>query len=48
MLKKCFGIISYFPPGTSIKTRRVERLNGLFNRLNELWPDVDIVLVAQN
>lgn len=49
-LKKCFGIISGFPDkGDSDKReRRIDRFNQLLNQLNDLWPDVDILIIAQN
>ena len=52
-LKKVFGIISYFPDNDSayhIETRRERsrRFKELLARLEELWPDVDIMVIAQN
>lgn len=52
-LKKVFGIISYFPDNDSdyhIETRRERsrRFRELLFRLEELWPDVDIMIIAQN
>lgn len=50
MLKKCFGIASYFPEENEllIRERRSERLTNLLLQLSELWPDIDILIVAQN
>lgn len=52
-IKKVFGIISYFPDNDSayhIETRRERsrRFKELLVRLEELWPDVDILVIAQN
>lgn len=52
-LKKVFGIISYFPDNDSeyhIETRRERsrRFKELLYRLEELWPDTDILVIAQN
>ena len=46
-LKKCFGIISGFPEGEN-RNRRIDRFNQLLEQLNNLWPNVDILVVAQN
>lgn len=53
MIKKVFGIISYFPDNDSdyhIETRRERsrRFRELLFRLEELWPDIDIMIIAQN
>lgn len=53
ILKKVFGIISYFPNNDSdyhIETRRERsrRFRELLFKLEELWPDVDIMVIAQN
>lgn len=50
---KVFGIISYFPNNDSayhIETRRERsrRFRELLFKLEELWPDVDIMVIAQN
>ena len=52
-LNKVFGIISYFPDNDSdyhIETRRERsrRFRELLFKLEELWPDVDIIVIAQN
>jgi len=48
MLKKCFGIPSWLPEKEPARTQRKERINRLFKQLNDLWPDVDILVIAQN
>jgi len=53
MIRKVFGIISYFPDNDSqyhIETRRERsrRCSELLLRLGELWPDIDIMIIAQN
>lgn len=52
-LKKVFGIISYFPDNDStihIETRRERsrRFRELLFKLDELWSDIDIMIIAQN
>ena len=48
MLKKCFGIPSWLPEKEPDRTQRKERINRLFKQLNNLWPDIDILVIAQN
>ena len=53
MLNKVFGIISYFPDNDTayhIETRRERsrRFRELLFKLEELWPDTDIMIIAQN
>jgi len=52
-LKKVFGIISYFPDcdtpyHTETRNTRIPRFYNLLNKLDELWPDIDIIIIAQN
>lgn len=52
-IRKVFGIISYFPDNDSdyhIETRRERsrRFRELLFKLEELWSDVDIMIIAQN
>lgn len=52
-IRKVFGIISYFPDNDSdyhIETRRerTRRFRELLYKLEELWSDVDIMVIAQN
>jgi hypothetical protein len=48
MLKKCFGIPSWLPDKEPDRSLRIERINRLFKQLNDLWPDIDILVIAQN
>jgi len=48
MLKKCFGIPSWLPDKEPDRRLRKERVIRLIDRLNELWPGVDILVIAQN
>lgn len=48
MLKKCFGIISWLPDKNPDRKLREDRVNRLFSQLNNLWPDIDILVIAQN
>lgn len=52
-LKKVFGIISYFPDNDSethivMRRERSRRFRELLFKLEELWEDVDIMVIAQN
>ena len=48
MLRKVFGIPSWLPDKEPDRTQRKERINRLFKQLNDLWHDVDILVIAQN
>ena len=48
MLRKVFGIPSWLPDAEPDRTKRKERVNHLFKQLNDLWPDIDILVIAQN
>ena len=51
MLKKCIGIVSYFPSETArfnARAQRIARFNNLLGQINSLWPNIDILIVAQN
>ena len=47
-MKKVFGIPSWLPDTEPARTQRKERINRLFKQLNDLWPDIDILVIAQN
>lgn len=47
-MRKVFGIPSWLPDKEPDRTMRKERLNRLFKQLEQLWPDVDILVIAQN
>ena len=48
VITKCFGIISWLPDKEPDRTQRKERINKLFKQLETLWPDIPILVVAQN
>ena len=53
MLKKVFGIISYLPDADTdyhkyVRKQRMKRCTELFQTLNRLWPNIDIMVIAQN
>jgi len=47
-MKKVFGIPSWLPDKEPARSQRQERINRLFKQLNDLWPDIDILVIAQN
>lgn len=47
-MKKVFGIPSWLPDNEPDRTQRAARINRLFKQLNDLWPDIDILVIAQN
>ena len=47
-MKKCFGIVSWLPDDKPDRTERQDRINRLFKQLNDIWPDIDILLITQN
>lgn len=52
-IKKVFGIISYFPDNdsayhTEMRRERTRRFRELLLKLEEYWPEVDILIIAQN
>lgn len=47
MMKKCFGIISYFTWDQPERKQRQDRLDRLIKRLSDLWPDIPIMIIAQ-
>jgi len=47
-MKKVFGIPSWLPEVEPDRTQRQKRLNKLFKQLNDLWPTIDILVIAQN
>ena len=47
-LKKCFGIISGFSDDQKLQHRRIKHFEALLHQLSEYWPDVDILVIAQN
>lgn len=47
-MKKCFGIVSWFPDREPDRAQRQERINRLFKQLEAFWPDIDILIITQN
>ena len=47
-LKKVIGIVSYLPEADSDRASRCKRLTNLILKINELWPWIDIMIIAQN
>lgn len=49
MLKKCFGIISWFPDEEPYRNQRLNRLNQTFEHLTNLFGnDIEFLIIAQN
>ena len=48
MLTKTIGIISYLPDDLSIRRGRIEKLEKLLNKCSILFPNIKIVIIAQN
>ena len=48
MLKKCFGIISWLPNDQKDRLLRKKRLINTLDQLNKLFPNIDILIIAQN
>lgn len=47
-MSKVIGIISYFPDKQPDRDQRINRFNSLLTTLDGLWPDIPILVVAQN
>lgn len=47
-MNKCFGIVSWLPDQEPARQQRKDRINRIFAQLNKFWPDIDILIVAQN
>ena len=47
MTNKVIGIVSYLPSDSNRQNRR-KRFLFLLHELNHYWPDVPIMIVAQN
>lgn len=53
MSNTVFGIISYFPNDDTdyhkyVRKARMQKCSELFLNLSKLWPDIDIIVIAQN
>ena len=44
----CIGIVSWLPDIPSARRMRIDRLNRLFKQIAELWPEIPVLVVAQN
>ena len=44
---KCFGIVSYFPWEQPERKQRQDRLDRLIKQLSTYWPEVPILIIAQ-
>ena len=44
----CFGIISWLPDKETDREARIKRLNRLISQLNNYWPSISIMIIAQN
>ena len=44
----CFGIISWLPDKETDRETRIKRLNRLISQLNNYWPSISIMIIAQN
>lgn len=47
-MKICFGIPSWLPDISIDRQLRIDRLNRLFAQIEKLWPDIPVLIVAQN
>lgn len=47
-MKKCFGIISWLPENEEDRKLRIARVNRFLKQINSFWPDIDILVIAQN
>ena len=45
---KIFGIISYLPDDEAARQMRQERLERLLAQLEQLWPSIPVMIIAQN
>ena len=46
-IKPCFGIVSYFPWEQPERKQRQDRLDRLVKQLSDFWPDIPIIVIAQ-
>ena len=47
-MKICFGIVSWLPKEQNARKMRTDRLNRLLKQLEEYWPNIPILIVAQD
>lgn len=48
MLSKTIGIISYLPDDENIRKGRIKKLDNLLYKCSNLFPSINIVIIAQN
>lgn len=48
MITKCFGIISWLPDEEPARQQRKDRINRLISQIERFWPNIDILIIAQN
>ena len=46
-INKCFGIVSYFPWDQPERKQRQDRLDRLIKQLSTYWPEIPIIIIAQ-
>lgn len=46
-MKTCIGIISWLPDDWR-RDERIDRLNSFLSTIEKLWPEIDILIIAQN
>lgn len=44
----CIGIISWLPENANTRKLRIDRLNRLCKQIEELWPEIPVLIIAQN
>lgn len=47
-MNKAFGIVSWLPDKEPARQMRKDRLERLLKQIDELWPDIDILIITQN
>ena len=47
-MNKCIGIISWLPDKPTDRRQRFDRIKRLLNQISTFWPEIDILLIAQN
>ena len=47
-MKFCIGIVSYLPKDAENRKLRLDRLERLLAQIDNFWPCIDILIIAQN